>query len=110
MKTAVLLLALALLASGCNLAPKTTEAASTKLSTGTPMGRTSSLELPKNLKAEDLHVEYNPQAGTFVFKAKKLETDASTVIDSAGAVQAQAVSTLAETLSTIVPLIVPAAK
>lgn len=102
MKTIIasaLLLAVALVASGCNLAPRTTEAASTKLSVANPMGRSGSVELPKNLKAEDLEVQYNPQTGVFVFKAKKIETDASTVIESAGAVQAESMGKLADTIN-----------
>lgn len=103
MKTilAILLLAVAALASGCNLAPRTTEAASTKIAMTNPLGRSGSIELPKNLKAEDLHIEYDPITGVFLFKARVMEADASTVIESAGAVQAEAMRDMATTINAL---------
>ena len=107
MKTLLVLLtlAVAVLASGC--ASKTTEAASTKVAISNPIGRSGSIELPKNVEAEDLHLEVNPTTGTFILKAKVLKTDASTVIDSAGAVQTNAVGKLTETISILAPLVAP---
>lgn len=104
----LILIAVALVASGC--ASKTIEAASTKLSVGSPMGRNGSLELPKNLKAEEIAVDYDPETKAFSFRAKNIETDSASVIERAGAVQAEAVGKLADTVSTLVPLIAPAAK
>lgn len=107
MKTLLVLLtlAVAVLASGC--ANRSIEAGSTKLNVSNPMGRSASIELPKNLEAEDLVVEVDPTTGTYRLSAKKLSTDAGTVIDRAGAAQAAAVGKLADTVSAIAPLLIP---
>lgn len=63
--------------------------------------------VPKNVEAEDLDIEINPETGTYRLKAKRLSTDASTVIDRAGAVQAQALGQMAETIRAVLPFILP---
>ncbi len=107
MKTILVLLTLAVaaLASGC--ATKSIEAGATKLNVSNPMGLSASIELPKNLEAEDLLVEVDPTTGTYRLSAKKLSTDAGTVIDRAGAAQAAAVGKLADTVSALAPLLIP---
>ncbi|WP_043586955.1 hypothetical protein [Geminisphaera colitermitum] len=103
-----LLTAIALF-SGCAAFQKTTASdAATRLYFQTDDGRRVELVLPKNMVATKLEL----RAGDYSLSAAELKTDASTVMDSAGAAnaaQAQTISEMTKTLGSIVPLAVKAA-
>jgi len=89
----LLLLATAALLGGCAI-PN----ASTRVEFRTNDGRRASIVIPKNLKSESLDFEFNPVTGAVSLKTKKLSTDASTVIESAGDAQANAIGELSATV------------
>lgn len=93
----------ALLTTGCIARP--IEAASTRLKVQNVTGKSVEITLPKNLDATGLVVTANPATGVYELRAQKMVTDASTVIDSAAAAQAQALASLSSTLNALVPLI-----
>ncbi|MDR1279490.1 MAG: hypothetical protein LBK99_01540 [Opitutaceae bacterium] len=111
MKTvSMIILALATcLLGGCAAFQKTTASdAATRLQFRTEDGRAVELVLPKNMAAEKLEL----LIGDYSLRAASLKTDASTVMDSAGAANAAQAQTLAEMTKTIgglVPLVVKAA-
>lgn len=109
MKTllALVLLAVAFCASGCSTVPRAVEASATKFNLQTSDGKTISIELPKDSKVEVLDVSVDPTTGKWHIKADKIEANASTVLDSAGAVQANALARMAEAVNTLAPLVVP---
>lgn len=100
------LCACAMILMGC--ASRTIEQASTSLKFSNGMGKSFEVTLPKNLDATKLAVTVNPETKEFSLKADQLKSDASTVIESAAAAQAEAIGKLADTLKTIVPLVTPA--
>lgn len=71
------------------------------------MGKSVAITLPKNLDAEGLEVVVNPTTGEYKLTATKLRTDASGVIDSAGAAQATAIGKLTDTVTALAPLLTP---
>lgn len=81
-------------------------AASTRIEIKTP-DRSASIVLPKNLRAVDPKLTFDPATGAFTFAAKSLSSDASTVIDSAAVAQAQAIGELSQTVRTLLPLALP---
>ena len=110
MKTIRLLLAAVLAASalilmGC--ASHSIEQASTSLKFSNGMGKSFEVTLPKNLDATKLAVTVNPETKEFSLKADQIKSDASTVIESAATAQAEAIGKLADTLKSVVPLVLP---
>lgn len=71
------------------------------LKVGNPVGKNVEVSLPKNMEAENLEMVINPQTGEYRLSADSLRTDASGVIDSVGAANAQATAAAAEALRTI---------
>lgn len=104
MRCACLILAAALL-SGCSLIPQ----ASTRIEFSGADGRRAAVTLPKNLSADSLDVAYDPVTGKVTLSAKKLNSDASQVIDSGSTAQAQAIGRLSHVVEQLLPL-VPAAR
>ncbi|RRJ96720.1 hypothetical protein Ga0100231_023330 [Opitutaceae bacterium TAV4] len=106
--TIALLAALAVL-SGCAAFQKTNAGdAATRLQFSTADGRHVELVLPKNMAAEKLELV----AGDYILRADSLKTDASTVMDSAGAAnaaQAQSLAEMTKVVGGLVPLAVKAA-
>ncbi|MDR1281674.1 MAG: hypothetical protein LBK99_12730 [Opitutaceae bacterium] len=106
--TTCLLIAASIL-SGCAAFQKTSASdAATRLHFITPDGRTVEVVLPKNMAAEKLELV----AGDYSLRAASLKTDASTVMDSAGAAnaaQAQTIAEMTKTIGGLVPLVVKAA-
>ncbi|WP_043588996.1 hypothetical protein [Geminisphaera colitermitum] len=106
--TITLLAALAVL-SGCAAFQRTNASdAATRLHFSTPEGRSVELVLPKNMAAEKLELV----AGDYVLRAASIKTDASTVMDSAGAAnaaQAQSLAEMTKVIGGLVPLAVKAA-
>ncbi|EIP96816.1 hypothetical protein OpiT1DRAFT_01241 [Opitutaceae bacterium TAV1] len=102
-----LLAALAL--GGCAAFQRTSASdAATRLQFSTPDGKHVEVVLPKNMAAEKLELV----AGDYSLRAASLKTDASTVMDSAGAAnaaQAQTISEMTKTIGGLVPLVVKAA-
>jgi hypothetical protein len=103
----LLALSASLLAPGCSSKPADT---ATRLSVSNPMGKSVEVVLPKNFKATDLDLSVDPSTGTYHLKATKLDADASTVLEAAGAAQAQALAQLSGTISQILPLLTPLAR
>lgn len=92
------------LTTGCVAAP--IEAASTKLKASNPLtGSSVEFELPKNLDADTLEVTIDPATKTFKLSAAKIKTDASTVIESAGVAQAQALASMSGTLNNLTAIL-----
>lgn len=109
MKTKTIMLFAVILAavafSGCASQP--IEAASTRLKVSNVTGKSVEIALPKNLDATDLMIVVDPASGKYQLSAKKLVTDASTVIDSAAAAQSRALELLSGSISQILPLLTP---
>lgn len=95
----------ALFFSGC--ASRSLKEASTSFKVSNAMGKSIELTLPKNLDATELKVTVDPTTGQYSLEAKTLKADASTVIESASAAQADAISKLTDTVRTLVPLALP---
>jgi hypothetical protein len=92
------------LTTGCVGAP--IEAASTKLKAGNALtGSVVEFELPKNLDAKKLNVTIDPATKKFQLSADELKTDASTVIESAGVAQAQALASMSGTLNNLTAIL-----
>lgn len=81
--------------------------ASTSIKIASPMGKAVEVTLPKNLDAKGLAVTVNPTTGEYKLTAEALRTDASGVIDSAGAAQATAIGKLTDTVTALAPLLTP---
>lgn len=101
--TVLCLLSSVLCFTGCISQP--IEAASTRLKVTNVTGKSVEITLPKNLDATKLKLTINPTSGEYELSADKIVTDASTVIDSAAAAQAQAMASLGNAISSLVPLI-----
>lgn len=109
MKTRPHILALAclsgaLLFTGC--ASRTIEASSTKLKASNPLtGSAIEFALPKNLDAENLVVTIDPATKKFELRADKLKSDASTVIETAGIAQAQALASMSGAMNNLTSML-----
>jgi hypothetical protein len=105
----ITLLAVCCLLPGCAAFQKTSaDDAATRLTFRTEDGRNIELVLPKNMVATQLEL----RAGDYSLTAAELKTDASTVMDSAGAAnaaQAQTIAEMTKTIGGLVPLVVKAA-
>ena len=92
--------------SGC--ATKTIDASSTKLSISSPTGKTLEVVFPKELDAKKLNLEVNPDTGVITLKADSLKSSSQGIIESASSAQADALGKMADTLTALAPLLVPA--
>lgn len=92
--------------TGCVSSPKEV---ATRIEYKGDNGKSVVIELPKNHTAEGLDVEFDPVTKTFHFRAAKLQSDASGVLQVATTAQAEASGKIADAAKTLVSLIPAAA-
>ena len=93
-------------ATGCVSGPKEV---ATRIEYKGEAGKSLIIELPKNHTAADLDVGFDPVTKTFHFKAGKLQSDASGVLQVAATAQAEASGKIADAAKAIAGLVAPAA-
>ena len=99
---AAVLLTLGLFHGGC--ASPNIEAASSRLKITDDQGKSVEVLLPKNLDATNLVIVINPKTGDYKLTADKFRADATGVIESGSAKQADAISKLVDFATKAVPL------
>jgi len=91
--------------SGCSTAAGIINSASTKIEVRDVKGKSFMLTFPKELQASALHVSINPATGVIELKADQLKSSSTSIIESAGVIQAQSNANLTAALLQAMPLI-----
>lgn len=107
-KHLLILLGLAALLGSPGCATRTIEAASTQFEVTTPEGKTTRFAFPKELDAKGLDLAVDPGTGRITLKAASLKSSSQGIIESASSAQADALGKMADTLTALAPLLVPA--
>lgn len=77
----------------------------TRVTITNPQGTSIELVLPKDLSADGLDVNLDPQSGKFDLKARKLRSNASNVIERQSAGVTSAIGEITGAAEAIVPLV-----
>ena len=102
----IVLATLSLAFAGC-MTSDTINAASTKLQVVDPTGKSFSFAFPKELDAKKFNLSIDPSTGKITLQADTITSSSQGVINSAANAQAQAMSDMAKTISTVVSAAAP---